>query len=341
MASTFHCPSCQQVVSLSEQAAESEANSPRCGASLTVPQAGSAAEGIQEGSRFGARPAPSAEQYAGKPLRDARGYADDRYEDEDAGYDFRRPVPSPGWRTVSTGLGLYRGGMIGMLLVALGLVLFVAVFSAMAAGQRPAGAPGMAGGGAALGLLALVGVVALIGCGLLILIGQCMCCATPSDSQARGFVIGSVVCLIGTVVVYLLALFLLGFGVVGFGGMGGAFGPAQALNQMAPALFLLLLAALLGLANHVLFILFLRGVNTYFGSHGTARSAGRYLVMYFIFVGAYLFVAVLNGVPRNPAVVGLNVVLSIAVVVAAIVLLLWLLRLLGNTRANIDGATRS
>jgi hypothetical protein len=93
-------------------------------------------------------------------------------------------------------------------------------------------------------------------------------------------------------------------------------------------------------ANHVLFMLFLRGVNTYFGSHRTARSAGRYLVMYFIFIGAYVLVAFLNGLARNPAGVGLSIILSIAVFVAAVVLLLWLLRLLGDTRVTIDGAMR-
>jgi hypothetical protein len=318
MGFTFLCPSCREDIHASEGMEGLHGRCPHCAATFTIPdQAGAfRREGPRRSDRDGDRdeePRP-------------------RYRDEDglaAGL-------APGWIAVRNGLLLVRISTIIAIFVTLAMILFIALASGVVPLLERNRQAEMI-----LGMLAIVTGLTALGAAILALVGQCMCCATP-ESGPKGLAIGSVVCLVLTM--------LLGAGVIllsivqeqrrpmGFGRPGANLAPLIAAMDI--------LMLVLGMVGHVLFGFFLKGIANFFDNRSLSKSAGVYLILVAVFVGCCLLavmLVILLEASRAPfrdreSTRILALFLSVCLLVFALVLVLWFLDLLGKARSTITHA---
>ena len=230
----------------------------------------------------------------------------------------RRPVsrsragevtpPAAGWKIVRNGLGFVYLGTIIAIVTAIG------VGGGAAALRMPGGISGSAG----TIILAVFGVCALAG-GILAFVGQCMCCAAPQESRARKLAIGAVVCVIASITIGYLTIFVL---------------PVAGLLI---AVIVRFIGHLVSLCSSVLFVYFLRRVAVFFDDDRLAQSVIGFLqysigwVVFGVAVLAGLFFALIR---RGVGGVVIMVVLPV-MLVCAVIGIIWYLRLVQRTRAVI------
>ena len=311
MGFTFACPSCREDIHASEGMEGLHGRCPHCAATFTIPEKGGA---IRRRA-----PAGLEREYEPRP----------RYRDEEG------PALqlAPGWNSVRNGLLLVRVSTIIMIFVTLAVILLVA----LASGVVPFLERGR-GGQMILGALLIVAVLVALAAAILIMVGQCMCCAAP-ESGPKGLAIGSVVCLVLTL--------LLGAGVVLATIVQERRDPFDMRRtHLGPLIAgLNILGMGVGTVGHVLFAFFLKGIANYFDNRKLSKSAGVYLIVFGVFVASCLLVLmmlVLVAAARGPrdleTVRILFLVLSVGLIVFALVLVLWFLDLLGQARGTITRA---
>lgn len=184
---------------------------------------------------------------------------------------------------------------------------------------------------ALLGILAGLGALAALVAMVLFVVGQCMCCAAPEESGTKGLVIGSTICLFVSLGLSLAGFF---FSAVASEQRGAREGFAVI------AAGFLLLAGILGIANHILFVLFLRSSARYFRNQQLAASAGTYQVLFVIFVVFYLLalglaIVMSADVRAGPAAGVFLVIIGIGLLVFFLVLFLYFLDLLNRAATTI------
>jgi hypothetical protein len=172
------------MVSVNEQLAEAHASCPRCGEPLLPPRRSlPEVQGIQEGAF---RPPHTQAQSPDAPL------ISDSHEGDGDGtlppgedFDPRREL-SPSWGIVSSGLSLVLYGTVAVMIAAVALVLLLVMTMVMARRTDVADPEPTELGGVALLCLGIFLNIALI-----VVAGQCMFCAVPKESQARGPAVGA------------------------------------------------------------------------------------------------------------------------------------------------------
>jgi hypothetical protein len=352
---TLRCPECQQVVQFSDQLAGLQGRCPLCTAAVPVPAVEERQqERISESPLTRPAVAAPSPPFAvpiprayDAPPRPPRPLDDDtppyRHYDDRGAYGRAPEVIDPGWHTTRTALTLMKSSLIVMIFATLGWVGLLLVESTVGTGPfgRPRGPETRML--VALGAM-LVGFAMIVGL-LLWVIGQCMCCTTPLESGTRGLGLGSMIC---TVLGLLLFLFFIFLAVaLDSGAFRGQFG-----GPPAPAAFILMfgtmvLSAVLFVVGHLLFVLFLRGVARFFGNESLSNSCMGYLVLYLFIVIAFIvflfFVAFLNAAQGGMR-PGLDVVLlggGVALLVVTLVAIIWLLGLVGLARDTIQKNLRA
>ncbi|HMF16550.1 MAG TPA: hypothetical protein VKE98_05050 [Gemmataceae bacterium] len=314
MGFTFVCPSCREEIHANEGTEGLHGRCPHCAATFTIPDKAGAFQ----------RQSPR------RPDRDGERHDEPRprYEDE-----ARTAAPlAPGWIIVRNGLLLVRISTIIMLFVALGMVLFTALalgIVPMLERNRQAEM--------FLGILSIMSGLVFLGGAIMALVGQCMCCAVP-DSGPKGLAIGSVVCLV-------LSL-LLGAGaalLIVVQDQQRPFGRPTNLGPVIAALYFLAMA--LGVVSHTLFGFFLKGIANFFEDQSLSKSAGVYLIAFGTFVASCLVAIMLvilmeaSRMPRDREATRIvALVLSVGLLIFALVLALWFLDVLGRVRSTITKA---
>ncbi|MCI0377664.1 MAG: hypothetical protein L0215_08665 [Gemmataceae bacterium] len=338
MAIHFQCPHCQTPDSCAEEMAGKEMPCRWCGAMVTVPPA-DVSQHVTEASA--PPPAPPWLSERAQERRRADEYGE--YEDEpEADYRLADRAAAPGWGAVRIALGMMFWSLIAM---AIGGVAFFALSAATVGLAGPQGGRGIAGREAeGIAIVMLTGVCGILIAFLICFIGQCMCCAAPAESRARGLAIGSLICTVLVVLVYagLVLWVITAVGAAARGGMMAGFPNLPDFLERGLLLFVVLAFALL-VAAHILFILFLRTVALYFGNDALARSTMSFLVLYLVLVVLYVvvnavqFMMAARGGFLDPGrqSVSLMTALGCAAVLLLIAVLVWFLVLLARTREMI------
>lgn len=332
----FQCPHCQTPDSCADELAGKEMPCRWCGGMVPVPPA-DISQHVTEAS---SPPPPWISSKAGERRRvDEYGEYDDEPEEN---YRLADRAVAPGWGVVRIGLGMMFWSIIA---IAIGFVVFVGISAATA------GMGGLQGGGDIRGreMEGLAMVMVAGGCGILIaflicFVGQCMCCAAPAESRARGLAISSIICTVLAILVYfgVILWVLAAVGAAARGGMMGGFPNFPVLFERGLLFFVVLIIALI-VSAHILFILYLRTVALYFGNDSLARGAMSLLVLYLVFMVLYVFVNVLQFMMvaregfldpgRQSA--SLVTVLGCATLLLLFTVLVWFLVLLARTREMI------
>ncbi|MCI0332205.1 MAG: hypothetical protein L0228_03140 [Planctomycetes bacterium] len=216
----------------------------------------------------------------------------------------------PGWRRVRTGLALLYYCIVTIFIAAIVMGIGMAVSAAIAGpggGDLPVGAI----------IILVIGGLVIFGAAIGSLIGQVLCISVPESSDARGFIIGAIVCMVANVVL----------------SMAGGAADSEALSGMG---------SLVSLVGNVLFILFIRQSATYLNDHRLAASALKFLLFgIIVFVGMVMLgvaAGVAAGAAGAPALIA---ILGLVVIVCALVALVWYLRLLSSLMSTIDRRTGS
>jgi hypothetical protein len=211
-------------------------------------------------------------------------------------------VSDPGWRRVRSGLAtLYyciAAIFIAVILMVLGMVLGPAI-----AGPGGNGMPVVSI------VFVVIGGIVILGAGIGTLVGQAMCLNVPEASGARGFIIGTIACVVANIFLSLV---------------GAAIPPVGMLGSLA------------SIVGNVLFILFIRQSANYLGDQQLAASAFRFLMFGIAFVVGAMMLGFMAGVGGSEVLLGL---LGLSVIVCGIVSLVWYLRLLRSLMATIDQRT--
>lgn len=342
---TFDCQKCGLPIMAAEDMAGKRGRCPHCSTTFSIPDPQTAiaprslpvsVPNVPDVNRTGPgwRELEVDDEPRQRPMTRSRSaYDDDDHDDDDFPYDRgsgRELRMAPGWSTVASGLSLMRTAMIIYIVVALVMVLFgLLSFAARGDFGRNRQAEML------LGIVALLGGVTLLVVVILFIVGQCMCCAAPTESRTKGLAVGSAICLFSGVGLAFIGLMFLAVAADRRGGGPGV-------GVMAAGL--LVLAGVCGITCHILLVLFLRAVGRYFRNEQLASSAGTYLILNGIFVAFYLltlFLAVLAS-NRNQEAAALGVLivlLAIGLFVFALILFLFFLDLLARTRTTITRAT--
>jgi hypothetical protein len=224
-------------------------------------------------------------------------------------------APNPGWATTRMGISLYRVGVI---------VIFIAIIPAgLITAIR--GNPGGRGDPATTTMMGVVGL-AFLGGGIVAFVGQCMCCAVPRESGAKGLVIGSLLLEIALMVLVCA---------VGLAAASQASGRGRAPPEFADAAAVVQLVLTIGLvAAIVLFVLFLRNTARCLRNEPCSRSASG-------LAGFIVGVQVLQfGINFAVAAVGPPAVIigGLVMIVAVVTTIIWYLRALAGVRDAIGAA---
>ncbi len=209
-------------------------------------------------------------------------------------------LTEPGWRQVSFGLSLLYYAVIIFVLISIifmiGLISFTAMNGPMEIDALPPGA-----------LIGLVlGGLVVVGAGIAVFVGQVQCANVPKASGARGFIVGSLICM-------LLNFLLTGISTITNASLLGSLGN------------------LVSLAGSVLFILFVRQTAIYLHNQNLASSAVKFLVFSVGIVVLSIIIGIAAALmPPLAALIGL-VFLG-----ALIVSIVWYLRLISGLKAEID-----
>lgn len=274
MAIHYRCPKCQTADSAGDELAGTQIRCRQCGALLQLPGARPSHHVAEPGVIPPAPPPmPSAEARPERRREDEYDeYPRRRDLDREEDYGLGRGEPPAGWTTVRTGLGMMFWSLIAIIIEAVLLVIVMVAVIGIAFGPR---APGQfRRGDEGMAVLAIVGVCSIVITALIYFIGQCLCCAAPSHSGARGYALGSVICEVLIVLLYLLLVIVLAGAAAG--GNPNPFMPGRIEGPMAA--FTLLIIGLLYTAA-ILFTIFIKSVARYFGDEGLARGTNGFLVM--------------------------------------------------------------
>jgi predicted RNA-binding Zn-ribbon protein involved in translation (DUF1610 family) len=214
-------------------------------------------------------------------------------------------MQDPRWSKVRTGLATLYYSFIILFFS----IIAIAVARGVGAAMNP-GRPNAEPSPAMLLLLTLGGLV-IIGAAIGVLVGYVFCTNVPEVSGARGFAVGTIVCLVANMLLNV------------FGGTP---------NLAA----LRLLGSLVAVIGSVLFILFIRTTATYLGNLDLAKSALRFLIVGGIYFAGCFALGVVAGIGKLPALLG---VLGLFFVIAGLVAFVWILRLLQKLMKTIDQRT--
>lgn len=244
-------------------------------------------------------------------------------------------LTDPGWVTTRKGLTTV---YVSIALMIVGVILMIAL-AAVVGGMSAASGSGT--GMLAMGGVMLMFVLVLFGLGIAILVGQAMCCAVPTESGARSFAIGAVICMALSIAL----------GMAG-GAMQGAVAPPAGGGAAFQANThpLQSVGNLISLVGSVLFILFMRKVAQFLGEVDLASSATKFLIFMIAvpFVAMVLAVfAVVAGVgaagaggnPSGGPFFGILIGGGCVFVVLLIVMFFWWLRLIKGVRDAIASRT--
>ncbi|MCI0464852.1 MAG: hypothetical protein L0Z62_48645 [Gemmataceae bacterium] len=316
MSIQFHCPECQELVRVSATLAGLHSRCPSCSVSVPVPEGSEpVASGVREHIEAATR-----REWESSPLPELVAVA------ERPPSPLAAPRPETGWRTVRIGLSLeFAATIVALIAYGVASLAQCSQFALLAAESLPG--PGV------LLVFDMVGVlmgVAVLVALALVLVGRGLACAVPSSTGARGFVIASVVCLGGSVLLGGLA-FLLALGMRGGSEWAGV-----------AVLALGVLAGMALLVAHIFFCLFLRGAAAYLGNAPLGTRAIVYLVVSVVLllvlvVGLILLgvVAVRMAFAGTRGAVGLLIVSQLVQVAIVLPLLAWHCSLVAQTRATV------
>lgn len=259
------------------------------------------------------------------PLPSPTRPADPNWDRED-GYG-QEPL-EPGWGTVRTGLNLVR------ISIAATVILYAILFFAnLATGLNRRG-----GAGADLlpGILGLI----LLGLQVLLLIGRWVCISVPQQSGVKGMMLGSAICYTLIYLVACAAGFALALSIAAPRRRGGGDFDDFA-GFLAGAVIFYLLIIVLSIAAELLFLLSLRGIALFFGNQNLAQSVFNYIItgvcLFFGGIALGCLMGALGGAMGGrggDAITGL--ILGAAMLIAAIVMLIWYLRILSQAGTTIE-----
>ncbi len=211
-------------------------------------------------------------------------------------------VSDPAWLKVRAGLSTLFNCLVVIIVVFVVMIVAGMFLGFMAAGAANPAMPAEIA--VVMGICGLVLLGAVIGT----IVGQARCTSVPAETGARGFAIGAVLCAVANVVMATA------------GNVADQDGITTGGNLIA------------GIGT-VLFALFIRRAAAYLGDNALAASAGRFLIFAIaIFVGAFLL-GMFAAMMQAPIVLG---VLGVAAVVAALISVVWYLRLIRWLRNTID-----
>ena len=363
MAITFPCPDCKSMNTFEEAWAGLRAPCTSCGSYLTVPGQSSGpvqiASGMppQQPARASAPPPPlpaasspawitdlpKAKDYetGDYARRDRDRDDDDRWSEDDRE---RMPyrAPAAGWTTVRIGLGLMFWGTIAFVILYVLLIALMILMLGVAFGGMGGGGGGFQRGPRsmdAFGVVALMFGGGLFLASLVVFIGKCMCCTVPTESGTRGLIVWSTVCTVLWVVLTILMIFFL-FVLTRGGFGGGPFGPRFGGPPDMSEIFLPLLFGvtilIIWVANHVLFIQFLKGTARYFRNESAAQSTTGYLTLFFVSMVLYVVFNFAQFLVRDQQVMMMVGCFALVILGLGIACLVWYLILIARTRGSIS-----
>ncbi len=257
MSIRFLCPECQEAVSVSVALAGLHSRCPHCATNIPIPETSSAAATSHGTAHRGL----AQEAVSERPGREDS----DRSVRKEPDRPIRAERPPPrsgaerGWDLVRYGLAVEAIGAIVALCASVGYAILQCVLFGAATSRGGQGAAMLLAG---LGIL--VGGASLLTV-VLAVVGRCLCCTVPAGGS-RGLAIGSAVCLGVAVLLGALMVFLF---LLGWGNWAGA--------VLGVGAFLL--AGLVCLAAHILYVLFLRGLAAYLGNAPLAIRLVVFLVL--------------------------------------------------------------
>lgn len=340
MSISFPCPACRVLITVGDTLAGERTSCPHCGAFVPIPATGTPGDQIAAGAPPVTLPPPPPDEdlriAPGAPAY-TRSDLDLRAGDPFADIDLL--IPASAWNLTRIGLGLMYWGIVGVFLAILGWIALVLAFFILAAGRRDIFGFNRMPESQFLDLAMFLILGAIVAGFVIVLIGQGLCCTAPPQSGARGQAIGSLICLLLCIAVAAVTMCTL----LGLMREGFAFGPALLRNESAGRmLFLLsgLLAAVLYITSHVLFVLFLRAVGRHFRNDLLVFNTGSYLTMYFIFLGINLVANCAQAAVRDPNIGMIFGCLGLMVFILGVVVLVWYLRLLAAAKDTIVDALR-
>jgi len=217
-------------------------------------------------------------------------------------------TPNASLRKVASGLGLIR---IGLILTIFSVL--VSFFGILMIGLVGAGAK-------ALGTTALLFIGMVLVAQILNLIGSILCLSTPAATQARGWIVASLVAEVLSMIISLTTL------------TGQQFEESQRVQQ------------LLGIVAYVTFILFLRRLGVFIGRTDLVRRAINLLILWAVLIGLGLVliagtVLSLQGngqfVGRSAGMAGIVLFAGVSMFVVEIVALVKYLGLLADMKSAI------
>jgi hypothetical protein len=344
MAINFQCPECKQKFRTEDAYAGRQWTCPKCSARFAIPEP----DDDIPVEKVTARPRPPRREDEPEDdwdERDDRGYRDR----EDRDYRDRRVdrLQSPGWGSVRGGLRLLSTAFTILLVI---LVLILGLQLVALAMPPQARAPGAAPGAGAEPFAVAVGCVTILGAItflILLIVGLALCCSAPGESGTKGFAVGSMLCLVG-------AILLIVIGIVALFAIAGGIDPRDQLmlrhlmERAIVAVALIGLAALVGLVGYILLVLFLRSVAVYFHNESLASNALIYLIVYLLYTAgsiamAFFLPTLLFAGGQPGQVAGGMRAISLIQEVISMGLMGWFIYLLSATRSTIpppEGARR-
>ena len=210
------------------------------------------------------------------------------------------------WLSVRDGLAMMYNGILVMLISALSLILLMFF--------------GMLG--------ALLGGAGILAGAVMIVVGQFRCLATPEESGFKWKIVWSVVLwaigMVGTIVIAYMNY------------QAAASGRFMAASAGAPPLLSAALSVLQIGAN-VLFLLFLADIGNYFGNYKLSKSARGLTIFAIVYALAQLAMGAITGAATQApgslqGAAGALGIVALLMLVAAIVLLIWNLRVIKDSR---------
>lgn len=314
------CPSCSGVFRAAESAAGKKAKCPSCGETIAIAGGEAAGEVVDAEEIATDRDGlPSAAAASGEDRKPCpmcgemilTGAVKCRFCGEVLDKSMagilggsNGNARDPRWKQVRSGLALLYYSVIAVLLSGILMLVTAATFGAILGGRKGGDPPAEF-----MAIFLLFGLVVL-GAGIAMLIGYGRCANVPPESGARGFALGSIVCLVANVLLSMLS---------------GAT-KIEALNAFGSCI---------AIVGWVLFILFIRTSATFLGNDELAASAKRFLVLGGVFLASSFALGLLAAVGHTLAVA----IIGLCVLVMMVVALVWYLRLIQGLIKTIDERT--
>jgi hypothetical protein len=247
----------------------------------------------------------------------------------------KRPPASPCqlWTSFRRGITIIIAGLVLYLVALLVLLLILAAEAGgmerlMAAGETPAVAR--------VSRPALVAAAVLVVAGLIVLVGQCVCCVVPRETEAKGLAQSSFVCLLAAVALALAGILLSLKGTPDHArGSQQEAGPPRPGPAALISLCSLLGFTLAAVASHGLFAAALGKTAKYLGSSAAEKNAAGYLLVFLLGEGG-LLVATLVVPAGQQGASTLGRTLIWGTIITAFLFPIWLMILLGQVRGSVN-----